>query len=83
MRRGGSERPEAASARSFATGSGPPTRAAGRELPSERELKEEEANAQAAAAGGRRLIKEEADQEGIAEIVSRWTGKLAQAQVSR
>jgi ATP-dependent Clp protease ATP-binding subunit ClpA len=83
MRRGGSERLEAASARSCATGSGPPTRAAGRELPSERELKEEEAKAQAAAAGGRRLIKEEVDQEDIAEIVSRWTGKLAQAQVSR
>jgi ATP-dependent Clp protease ATP-binding subunit ClpB len=38
----------------------------------ERELKEEEAKAQAA--GGRRLIKEEVDEEDIAEIVSRWTG---------
>jgi len=38
----------------------------------ERELKEEEARAQAA--GGRRLIKEEVDEEDIAEIVSRWTG---------
>jgi ATP-dependent Clp protease ATP-binding subunit ClpB len=39
----------------------------------ERELKEEEARA-AAAGGGRRLIKEEVDEEDIAEIVSRWTG---------
>jgi ATP-dependent Clp protease ATP-binding subunit ClpB len=39
----------------------------------ERELKEEEDRAQAAA-GGRRLIKEEVDEEDIAEIVSRWTG---------
>jgi ATP-dependent Clp protease ATP-binding subunit ClpB len=38
----------------------------------ERELKEEEARA--AAAGGRRLIKEEVDEEDIAEVVSRWTG---------
>jgi ATP-dependent Clp protease ATP-binding subunit ClpB len=38
----------------------------------ERELKEEEIRAQAA--GGRRLIKEEVDEEDIAEIVSRWTG---------
>jgi len=38
----------------------------------ERELKEEETRAQAA--GGRRLIKEEVDEEDIAEIVSRWTG---------
>jgi ATP-dependent Clp protease ATP-binding subunit ClpB len=38
----------------------------------ERELKEEEARAHAA--GGRRLIKEEVDEEDIAEIVSRWTG---------
>ena len=38
----------------------------------ERELKEEEARAQAA--GGRRLIKEEVDEGDIAEIVSRWTG---------
>jgi ATP-dependent Clp protease ATP-binding subunit ClpB len=39
----------------------------------ERELKEEEARA-VAAGGGRRLIKEEVDEEDIAEIVSRWTG---------
>jgi ATP-dependent Clp protease ATP-binding subunit ClpB len=39
----------------------------------ERELREEEARA-TAAAGGRRLIKEEVDEEDIAEIVSRWTG---------
>jgi ATP-dependent Clp protease ATP-binding subunit ClpB len=39
----------------------------------ERELKEEEARA-AAAAGGRRLVKEEVDEEDIAEVVSRWTG---------
>jgi ATP-dependent Clp protease ATP-binding subunit ClpB len=38
----------------------------------ERELKEEEARA--ATAGGRRLIKEEVDEEDIAEVVSRWTG---------
>ena len=38
----------------------------------EKELKEEEA--QAAATGGRRLIKEEVDEEDIAEVVSRWTG---------
>jgi ATP-dependent Clp protease ATP-binding subunit ClpB len=38
----------------------------------ERELKEEEARA--AGGGGRRLIKEEVDEEDIAEIVSRWTG---------
>ena len=38
----------------------------------ERELKEEEERAQAA--GGRRLIKEEVDEEDIAEVVSRWTG---------
>jgi ATP-dependent Clp protease ATP-binding subunit ClpB len=38
----------------------------------ERELREEEARA--AAAGGRRLIKEEVDEEDIAEVVSRWTG---------
>jgi ATP-dependent Clp protease ATP-binding subunit ClpB len=37
----------------------------------ERELREEEARA---AAGGRRLIKEEVDEEDIAEVVSRWTG---------
>jgi ATP-dependent Clp protease ATP-binding subunit ClpB len=38
----------------------------------ERELKE--AEAQAAAGGGRRLLKEEVDEEDIAEVVSRWTG---------
>jgi ATP-dependent Clp protease ATP-binding subunit ClpB len=38
----------------------------------ERELKEAELQLQAA--GGRRLIKEEVDEEDIAEIVSRWTG---------
>ncbi|HZT47241.1 MAG TPA: Clp protease N-terminal domain-containing protein, partial [Hyphomicrobiaceae bacterium] len=37
----------------------------------ERELHEEEARA---ATGGRRLIKEEVDEEDIAEVVSRWTG---------
>src|SRR4029450_5921571 len=38
----------------------------------ERELKELEAKGQGA--GGRRLIKEEVDEEDIAEVVSRWTG---------
>jgi ATP-dependent Clp protease ATP-binding subunit ClpB len=38
----------------------------------ERELKEEEERAQTE--GGRRLIKEEVDEEDIAEVVSRWTG---------
>jgi ATP-dependent Clp protease ATP-binding subunit ClpB len=38
----------------------------------ERDLKEEEARA--AAAGGRRLVKEEVDEEDIADVVSRWTG---------
>ena len=38
----------------------------------EKELREEEARA--AAAGGRRMIKEEVDEEDIAEVVSRWTG---------
>jgi ATP-dependent Clp protease ATP-binding subunit ClpB len=38
----------------------------------ERELKGLEAQTQAA--GGRRLIKEEVDEEDIAEVVSRWTG---------
>ena len=38
----------------------------------ERELKELEAKGQSA--GGRRLIKEEVDEEDIAEVVSRWTG---------
>ena len=37
----------------------------------EKELREEEARA---AAGGRRMIKEEVDEEDIAEVVSRWTG---------
>ena len=38
----------------------------------ERDLKA--AEQQAAAGGGRRLIKEEVDEEDIAEVVSRWTG---------
>jgi ATP-dependent Clp protease ATP-binding subunit ClpB len=38
----------------------------------ERELKQLEE--QAGAAGGRRLIKEEVDEEDIAEVVARWTG---------
>jgi ATP-dependent Clp protease ATP-binding subunit ClpB len=38
----------------------------------ERELRE--AEAQAVAGGGRRLLKEEVDEEDIAEVVSRWTG---------
>ena len=38
----------------------------------EKELREEEART--AAAGGRRMIKEEVDEEDIAEVVSRWTG---------
>jgi ATP-dependent Clp protease ATP-binding subunit ClpB len=38
----------------------------------ERELKELEA--QAPGTGGRRLVKEEVDEEDIAEVVSRWTG---------
>ncbi|HZO42045.1 MAG TPA: ATP-dependent chaperone ClpB, partial [Methylomirabilota bacterium] len=38
----------------------------------ERELKELEGQSQSA--GGRRLIKEEVDEEDIAEVVSRWTG---------
>src|SRR5436309_145452 len=38
----------------------------------ERELKEVEAQAQSAP--GRRLIKEEVDEQDIAEVVSRWTG---------
>ena len=38
----------------------------------ERELKALETQAQAG--GGRRLIKEEVDEEDIAEVVSRWTG---------
>jgi ATP-dependent Clp protease ATP-binding subunit ClpB len=38
----------------------------------EKELKEVEAQAQAAP--GRRMIKEEVDEEDIAEVVSRWTG---------
>jgi ATP-dependent Clp protease ATP-binding subunit ClpB len=39
----------------------------------ERQLKAEDERV-AAAAGGRRLIKEEVDEEDVAEIVSRWTG---------
>jgi ATP-dependent Clp protease ATP-binding subunit ClpB len=38
----------------------------------EREIKDAEAQAQGG--GGRRLIKEEVDEEDIAEIVARWTG---------
>jgi ATP-dependent Clp protease ATP-binding subunit ClpB len=38
----------------------------------EKELREEETRAQAQ--GGRRLVKEEVDEEDIAEVVSRWTG---------
>jgi ATP-dependent Clp protease ATP-binding subunit ClpB len=38
----------------------------------ERELKE--AEERAVAGGGRRLLKEEVDEEDIAEVVSRWTG---------
>jgi ATP-dependent Clp protease ATP-binding subunit ClpB len=38
----------------------------------ERELKQLEA--QATSTGGRRLVKEEVDEEDIAEVVSRWTG---------
>jgi ATP-dependent Clp protease ATP-binding subunit ClpB len=38
----------------------------------ERELKDAEAQMQPA--GGRRLIKEEVDEEDIAEVVARWTG---------
>jgi ATP-dependent Clp protease ATP-binding subunit ClpB len=40
----------------------------------ERELKEKEEPPGGQAAGGRRLIKEEVDEEDIAEVVSRWTG---------
>jgi ATP-dependent Clp protease ATP-binding subunit ClpB len=40
----------------------------------ERELNAAEAQAAAAAPGGRRLLKEEVDEEDIAEVVSRWTG---------
>src|ERR1700704_4095732 len=40
----------------------------------ERELKDAEAQAAAAAPGGRRLLKEEVDEEDIAEVVARWTG---------
>jgi ATP-dependent Clp protease ATP-binding subunit ClpB len=40
----------------------------------ERELKDAESQAVVAAGGGRRLIKEEVDEEDIADIVSRWTG---------
>jgi ATP-dependent Clp protease ATP-binding subunit ClpB len=39
----------------------------------ERQLKEEETRV-ASEAGGRRLVKEEVDEEDIAEVVSRWTG---------
>jgi ATP-dependent Clp protease ATP-binding subunit ClpB len=40
----------------------------------ERELRAAEAPAGAAAPGGRRLLKEEVDEEDIAEVVARWTG---------
>jgi ATP-dependent Clp protease ATP-binding subunit ClpB len=40
----------------------------------ERELKDAEAQATAASPGGRRLLKEDVDEEDIAEVVSRWTG---------
>jgi ATP-dependent Clp protease ATP-binding subunit ClpB len=40
----------------------------------ERELKEAEAQAASATGGGRRLLKEEVDEEDIAQVVSRWTG---------
>jgi ATP-dependent Clp protease ATP-binding subunit ClpB len=40
----------------------------------ERELKAEEGRTAAATGGASRLIKEEVDEEDIAEIVSRWTG---------
>jgi ATP-dependent Clp protease ATP-binding subunit ClpB len=40
----------------------------------ERELKEAEAQAASATGGGRRLLKEEVDEEDIAEVVARWTG---------
>ncbi|HVQ77478.1 MAG TPA: ATP-dependent chaperone ClpB [Candidatus Binatia bacterium] len=40
----------------------------------ERELREAEAQAHEAAGGARRLLKEEVDEEDIAEVVARWTG---------
>jgi ATP-dependent Clp protease ATP-binding subunit ClpB len=40
----------------------------------ERQLAEEEARLAATHDGGRRLLKEEVDEEDIAEVVSRWTG---------
>ena len=56
-------------------------------LPSlERELKEKEA-ALDTEAGGRRLLKEEVDEEDIAEVVSRWTGipvsRLMEAEIQK
>jgi ATP-dependent Clp protease ATP-binding subunit ClpB len=51
----------------------------------ERELKELEA--QARTAGGRRLIKEDVDEEDVAEVVSRWTGipvsKLVEGEMQK
>jgi ATP-dependent Clp protease ATP-binding subunit ClpB len=52
----------------------------------ERELREKEA-ALDAQAGGRRLLKEEVDEEDIAEVVSRWTGipvsRLMEAEIQK
>jgi ATP-dependent Clp protease ATP-binding subunit ClpB len=52
----------------------------------ERQLKDEEARV-ASAAGGRRLIKEEVDEEDIAEVASRWTGipvsKLMEGEIQK
>src|SRR5205823_10869266 len=52
----------------------------------ERELREKEA-ALDAQAGGRRLLKEEVDEEDVAEVVSRWTGipvsRLMEAEIQK
>ncbi len=52
----------------------------------ERELREKE-TALDAEAGGRRLLKEEVDEEDIAEVVSRWTGipvsRLMEAEIQK
>src|SRR5690349_24356102 len=40
----------------------------------ERDLKQAEDQAAAATRGGRRLLKEDVDEEDIAEVVARWTG---------
>jgi ATP-dependent Clp protease ATP-binding subunit ClpB len=52
----------------------------------ERELREKE-QALDAEAGGRRLLKEEVDEEDVAEIVSRWTGipvsRLMEAEIQK